>query len=287
MEKIVLNAAAKLNLSLDIKGRREDGYHLMEMVMQSISLYDTVTVEKAEKISVSSDRGDLPQDERNIAWKAAKVFFEAAEISGGAKIHIEKRIPSEAGMAGGSADGAAVFHGLNELYAAGFSTEELMELGLKVGADLPFCIRGGTALVEGIGEKVTSMAPLTGVTFAVAKPDFGISTAEAFLRYDSVGVARHPDTEGLLSCLKERKFSEMGLYCANVLEQAADDDRIAAIIRHYEEKGAFAARMTGSGSAVFGVFSDMAAAKAANEGLSCQTFEAFPMGLGVTAVYWE
>jgi len=287
MEKIILNVCAKLNLSLDIKGRREDGYHLMEMVMQSISLCDRVTVEKAEAITISSNRGDLPNDERNIAWKAAKAFFDAAEIHGGAKIFLEKRIPSEAGMAGGSADGAGVLYALNELYDTGFSESQLMELGLKVGADLPFCLKGGTALVEGIGEKVTSMAPLTGVAFAVAKPDFGISTAEAFRRYDTVGVARHPDTEGLLNCLKERNFSEMGKYCANVLEEAADDKRIADMIRHYEEQGAFAARMTGSGSAVFGVFPDMETAKKANESLSCQTFEALPMGLGIYPMYCD
>ena len=165
MEQIVLEARAKLNLSLDIVGRREDGYHLLEMVMQSISLSDRITIQKADTLSLSCDKAGIPLDERNIAIKAAKAFFSALGTSFGAKIHMEKRIPSEAGMGGGSADGAAVLYGLNLLYDAGFSLLALQQIGLLVGADVPFCLQGGTAFVSGIGEKIKPLPPLSDVFF--------------------------------------------------------------------------------------------------------------------------
>lgn len=284
MEQIVLEAFAKLNLSLDIKGRREDGYHLMEMVMQSVDISDTVRIRKDSRLSVVADKKEVPNGEKNIAYRAAQAFFAAAGLKAGADIFLEKRIPSQAGMAGGSADGAAVLKGLNLLYETGFSEEQLMEIGLPIGADLPFCLKGGTALVEGIGEKVTRVSPLKGVVFAVVKPDFGISTKEAFQRYDALGAKRRPDTQGLLYCIEKGETARMGSYMANVLEEAAEDERIFSLIRRLKAHGALASRMTGSGSTVFGVFPDLLSAERAVRDEVSEKFVAFPVEEGVKAV---
>ena len=288
MKEITLSASAKINLSLDITGVREDGYHLMDMVMQSVGLADTVWLRRAADISVRVERGSLqvngiPQGESNTAVRAARVFFEAAKIEGGCQIYIEKRIPQQAGMGGGSADAAAVLVGLNELYEAGLSRKTLMQLGLKVGADVPFCLHGGTARVQGIGEQVTPVVSMPDCHMVVIKPPFGISTADAFGRFDRVGVSRRPDNEGLLAAMARKNLAAMEPCMANVMEEAADFPQISLLRQKLKEQGASASLMTGSGSAVYGIFADgQAAFSAARELLGeGQSFLTVPVAEGV------
>ena len=267
MNEITLLAYGKINLSLDIVGLREDGYHLMDMVMQSVSLADRVTLRRADKISLIAG-DDIPTDERNTAFKAAKVFFEETGIAGGCTVSVEKQVPSEAGMGGGSADAAAVLIGLDQMYGTDLSAEKLMEMGLKVGADVPFCLVGGTALVQGIGEKVTPAAPLKDCHILLVKPSFGISTGAAFRHFDEVGVSDHPDNPALLAAMERGDLSAMSGAMANVLEESVASADIEAIREEIAAAGAKAALMTGSGSVVFGLFSEKETAKAAAEKLS-------------------
>lgn len=288
MNEIILLAYGKINLSLDIVGLREDGYHLMDMVMQSVSLADRVTLRRAEEISVIAG-GNIPTDERNTALKAAKVFFETTGIAGGCTVSVEKQVPSEAGMGGGSADAAAVLIGLDQMYETDLPLEKLMEMGLKVGADVPFCLVGGTALVQGIGEKVTPAAPLKDCHILLVKPPFGISTGAAFRHFDEVGVSTHPDNAALLAGMEKGDLSGMSGFMANVLEESAASDDIEAIREEIAAAGAKAALMTGSGSVVFGLFSDEETAQAAAEKLSHRgkTFLARPVTAGVKILSME
>lgn len=289
MEKLTLQAAAKLNLSLDIVGVRKDGYHLMDMVMQSVDLFDTVTLTKADTISLTmTDEAGHSFDglcppEKNTAYRAAYAFIEETGIRKGVAISLVKRIPNEAGMAGGSADAAAVLRGLNQLYHANLSEEILCRLGLSVGADVPFCLVGGTALVQGIGEIIKPQPFFDAGFILVVKPPFGISTGEAFRRFDTVGVPVHPDNSALLTAMQEQDLPKMGRVTANVLEQAADSPDIAKIKEKLLQAGAIFSLMTGSGSAVFGFFAEEEAAKSAQELLSnCgQVFLCRPVSQGV------
>jgi len=281
MNEITLLAFGKINLSLDIVGLREDGYHLMDMVMQSVSLADRVTIRRSDQISVTADSG-ISANECNTAFKAAKAFFEETDISGGCEITVEKQIPSEAGMGGGSADAAAVLIGLDQMYGTDLETEKLIEMGLKVGADVPFCLVGGTALVQGIGERVTPCAPMPDCHILLVKPPFGISTGAAFRHFDEVGVKCHPDNPALLRAMEAGSLSAMSGFMANVLEESAASDDIEAIREAISAAGAEAALMTGSGSVVFGLFSNKARASAAKEVLSRfgSTFLARPVSSG-------
>lgn len=285
MNKITLLAHGKINLSLDIVGLREDGYHLMDMVMQSVGLTDRVTLRRAENISVIAD-SNIPTDERNTAIKAARVFFEATGLTGGCEITIEKRIPQQAGMGGGSADAAAVLIGLDQLYDTDLSTEALLEMGLKVGADVPFCLVGGTALVQGIGERVTSVRPMPDCHILLVKPPFGISTGAAFKRFDEVGVKVHPDNPALMGAMEIADFSSMNKAMANVMEESAASTEIEAIRRRLYGLGAAAALMTGSGSVVFGLFTDKGQACAAAQAISDagEIFLTIPVRTGVEVI---
>lgn len=288
MNQITLRAAAKLNLSLDIVGRREDGYHLLEMVMQSVSLYDRIAIRKAEGISL-----DAPglADSRNLAWKAAEAFFAAMELPGGAAIALEKRIPAQAGMAGGSADAAAVLIGLDRLYGTNLPLVRLQEIGLSLGADVPYCLVGGTALVEGIGEKVASLPTLEGCFFAAVKPPFGISTGAAFSAFDQGKAIRRPNTPGLLAAMEKRDFPTMALCMENALEGAAGrQGELDSLRSALLAQGALAARMTGSGSVCFGLFTEKGAAKSAAEALKAgglETWELEPAAKGVEILSLE
>ena len=252
-------AYAKLNLTLDILSKRPDGYHEMKMVMQTISLHDDVTVTLADGKGITCRVADaaLPCDERNLAVKAAKVFCEAVNYSGGIDIALTKRIPSEAGMAGGSADAAAVLRALRDLVSPALTDERLEEIGAGVGSDVPFCIRGGTQLAEGRGEVLTVLSPAPKCFAAVCKPDFPISTPALFARVDGVTLSNRPDTDAMLSAIA---CGERGALCenvSNVFEQVlpeAQRERIEEIKRALVEHGALCAAMTGSGSAVFGLF---------------------------------
>lgn len=258
MKTLRIKAAAKLNLSLDILGIRPDGYHEMDMVMQTIDLFDDVELSKAGTISVFSDGS--PDGPENLAWKAAEAFFRAAKRSGGARIRLTKRIPAQAGMAGGSADAAAVLIGLNALYDACLSPEALRDAGLSVGADVPYCLIGGTARVRGIGEIVEPMPPFLSGYLVVAKPAIGISTAEAFRRFDRAENLRHPDIAALLSVMEKGQLDALSLFMENVLEQSEQNETVETLRQELLKNGALAARMTGSGSAVFGLFSEKEAA---------------------------
>lgn len=274
MDSITLRANAKLNLSLDITGRREDGYHLMDMVMQSVTLYDTVILRKSADISVSirmeNGASALLPDKNNTAYKAAELFFVHTGLPDGVSIQLVKHIPQEAGMAGGSADAAAVLIGLDRLYETGLSRQELLDIGVRVGADVPFCLIGGTARVQGIGELVMPVPFFDGGSYLVVKPPFGISTPLSFKRFDGMKRCPRPDNNALLAAMAAGDIKALEHASANVLEQAAESPEIEGIKKRLYSLGADFALMTGSGSAVFGLFAEQQWAESAVKSLeSC------------------
>ena len=259
VRSINIPAYAKLNLTLDILGKRPDGYHEMKMVMQTISLHDDVTVALTDGkgITCRVDGAALPCDERNLAVKAARAFCEAMDYGGSIDIALIKRIPSEAGMAGGSADAAAVLRALRDLVSPALTDERLEQIGAAVGSDVPFCIRGGTQLAEGRGEKLTVLKPAPRFFVAVCKPDFPISTPALFARVDGVTLSNRPDTDAMLSAIECGNADALYENVSNVFEQALDGEqreRIETIKCDLLAYGAKTSAMTGSGSAVFGLF---------------------------------
>lgn len=266
MTELTIIANAKLNLYLDITGVRPDGYHLIESVMQSVDLSDVVTIRRADDIRVSCSDPCIPENEKNICYKAAKLFFEELGISdGGADIHIEKRIPHGAGLGGGSADAAAVLVGLNRLYGGAVSGERLSEIGAKVGADVPFCLTGGTRICTGIGEELRETETFPERAFLVVMPDFRCDTKAAYVRYDAAGL---PKKDGLAEFVNSRGEFPEKMY--NVFQKLYSDERIEKICERLRERGAEGASLTGSGAAVFGVFTS--ADKAANAAKSFPEF---------------
>jgi 4-diphosphocytidyl-2-C-methyl-D-erythritol kinase len=256
MESCVVTANAKINLSLDVVGRRDDGYHLLEMVMQSVSLADTITLQrtKSPTITITCTVPEIPCDHRNIAYRSAALFLRHCGLTDGVSIHIEKRIPSQAGLGGGSSDGAAVLVGLNRLFSTGLSTETLCELGTQVGADIPFCIVGGTQLCRGIGEIMTPLPPLPDCTILLCKPPINVSTKDAFARIDNGTISARPDTSRLCSALKEQDLHAVGSALCNVFSSAIPLPEIDQIQEQMVSAGAVGACMSGSGSTVFGLF---------------------------------
>ena len=254
MKRLTVPAPAKLNLSLDIVGVREDGYHLLRMIMQTIDLCDQIVLERADEISLTCNLPELPCDERNLAVRAAHAFFERTGLPGGVRMTLDKNIPHGAGMGGGSADAAAVLKGLNELCGTDLSQQELCEIGLRLGADVPFCIVGGTQLAEGVGERLTPLPPLPDCFLLVAKPEQGVSTPEAYCAYDRLTGVLHPDTAELTGLLSRGDLSGFCARMENVLEPAVSLPEIQQIRAEMLAAGALGSRMTGSGSAVFGVF---------------------------------
>lgn len=256
MNEITLKAYAKINLCLDVTGKRDDGYHLLETVMHSVSIHDIVTIKKndSDGISVSCSDGDIPCNEKNIAYKCAAAFFDKTGISGGVHIHIDKHIPSQAGMGGGSADGAAVLKGLNRLFDAGLAVELLCDMGAALGADIPFCIVGGCAYCTGIGEIMEPLPPMSG-KLLIAKGNEGISTPQAFGRIDDEKVRL--DLGNVKKTFSEqRSYSEIAPLCQNLFEKVTDCREVMNIKNTMLENGAVCSCMTGSGSAVFGLFED-------------------------------
>ena len=253
--KLTVNAPAKINLFLDIVGRLDNGYHSLFMVMQSVGVEDVITLEKADKkgIFLSCTEKSLPCNEKNIAYKAASAFFERAGIEPSVKIAIEKHIPFAAGLAGGSADGAAVLVGLNELYKTDFSQYELCEIGLRVGSDIPFCIVGGTCLSQNTGGVLSPLKTLDDCFIVLAKPNAGVSTAEAYKAADSTYIY-HPNCIRMLDACERGDFGEICRYSANVFEQVVEVvDRIE-YKRIMRKHGALLCQMSGSGPTVFGLF---------------------------------
>lgn len=264
-----VSAPAKLNLSLDILRRREDGYHDLKMVMHSVDLIDELTLERTggKGIRVRTDLSFLPNDERNLAAMAARRFAEATGTDvEGLLITIRKRIPVCAGMAGGSSDAAAVLRALNRELATPMTPEQLAHLGERVGSDVPYCVVGGTALAEGRGERLTPLPPLPDCWFVLCKPNFSIATPELFARVNCARLRCRPDTDGILRALESRDLEGVARRMYNVFEDVLPDRRsgeIAAIKSALIGHGALGAVMSGSGPTVFGLFRDETAAKRA------------------------
>lgn len=255
--EIKVKAYAKINLLLDIIYRRTDGYHDLFMIMQSIGIYDTVTVTetKSKKITITCNIDDIPLDEHNIAYKAAAAFFDSTKIKNkGVNIDIVKRIPHAAGMAGGSADGAGVLVALNELTGAGLSDDELCAVGVKIGADVPFCIKGGTLLAQGIGDVLNKVKPLRKCYIVIAKPDCSVNTASAYKQFDECGKVHTPDKLGMLYAMQSRDLKEICSKMENVFEQFIAVDNKVEIKEVMRNNGALGVCMSGSGPTVFGIF---------------------------------
>lgn len=269
-----IQAFAKLNLTLDILGKREDGYHDLRMVMQSITLADTLTLEEnqGEGLRVSANLRFLPTGEKNLAAAAALRFWEAlGREPENLDIRIEKRIPVCAGMAGGSSDAAAVLRALNQRAGEPFSPKELARLGERVGSDVPYCVLGGTALAEGRGEVLTPLAPLPRCWVVACKPDFPISTPELFAQADRVKLRRRPDTAGLVAALEAGDLGGVARRMYNVFEDVLPArlyTRVAEIKNILIQCGALGANMSGSGPTAFGLFDRL---EAAQEARSCLT----------------
>lgn len=259
-----VKAYAKINISLDIVGKREDGYHLLEMIMQSIDLYDEISIEKQqEDITITCDKHYVPTDERNLAYKAAKLFKEEFNITSGVKININKNIPVCAGLAGGSTDAAAVLKVMNKLFDINASEEKLMELGLKLGADVPYCISGGTALCKGIGEEVIKIKPFKDKILVLVKPPFGVSTKAVYQEFKIDKARNHPNTELLVKAIEEDNLELVCKNMKNLLENVTlRKHKVLINIKEEMKKyGCLGTMMSGSGPTVFGFFDDMLSAQ--------------------------
>lgn len=250
-------ARGKINWTLDILGQRPDGYHLMDMLMQPITLSDEITLDPADTISLStSGTPAIPADESNLAIRAVKALQTATGYPGGARIHVEKHIPSGAGLGGGSADAAAVLVGLNRLWELALSTEELCRIGLTLGADVPFCIHGGLCRVGGIGETILPLADGPQFPLVILQPCEGLSTGAVFSAYHAQDDVHHPDTQAAQTALLQHNPYLLAPALGNVLEDVSRDmqPEIAEATEALLDLGAIGARMSGSGSAVFGFF---------------------------------
>lgn len=266
MEEYQCKAYAKINLGLDVVGILENGYHEVRMIMQTVGIYDELSFEKTQAgIKITTDSGELPTDENNLIYKAAKLMMDTYKVQGGVNIHLQKNIPIAAGMAGGSTDAAATMKGINELFDLGCEQQELMELGVKIGADVPYCIMGGTALAEGIGEKLTALSPAPECFLLVAKPDINVSTKYVYEHLDSEGVEEHPDIDGMVKAIEAGSLQGVVERLGNVLETVTVKAHpvINTLKERMRELGADGSMMSGSGPTVFGIFAEEAKAKAA------------------------
>jgi len=269
MDKIQLKALAKINLGLDVLRRREDGYHEVKMIMQTIGLHDDLEIRKTKTpgIQVKTNLYYLPTNENNLVYKAAKLLMDEFQIQDGVSIQLKKRIPVAAGMAGGSSDGAAVLWGINQMYGLGLSMQTLMERGVRLGADVPYCIQRGTALAEGIGEKLSVLPPMPKCTILIAKPGISVSTKFVYenLHANDLKPEQHPDVDSMIEAMRQK---DLGLLCSrmgNVLETVTIPAYpvINEIKRTMMDNGAIGSMMSGSGPTVFGIFDSPAAAKQA------------------------
>lgn len=273
MEYWKQKAYAKINLVLDVTGRRPDGYHEVRMIMQTIGLYDLIIIERqAEGITLtvrmpSGKRSSLPLGEGNIAYKAARLMTEKHNIKGGVRITLEKNIPIAAGMAGGSTDAAAVLRGMNALFSLGETTEELKKTAVKLGADVPYCIEGGTRLSEGIGEVLTPLTPVPEMILLVAKPEISVSTKYVYEHLVLDKLERHPDVDGMVKAIESGSMEGILSRMENVLESVTVKKYpvISKIKETMKEGGALNALMSGSGPTVFGIYEDMESADRTRE----------------------
>lgn len=269
MDGIRVKALAKVNLGLDVVRRREDGYHEVKMIMQTVHLYDQLAIKRTKEpgITITANLDFLPLDENNLIYKAAKLLQDSCEMEEGVAVDLQKHIPVAAGMAGGSTDAAAVLYGMNELFGLGLKRQKLMELGVKIGADVPYCLMRGTALAEGIGERLRSLPPMPKCPVLIAKPGIGVSTRFVYenLKLDEHTI--HPDIDAQIAAIRRGNLKETASLMGNLLETVTVREYpvIEEIKRCMRESGALNAMMSGSGPTVFGLFEEEETAKAAYE----------------------
>ncbi|MCM1156230.1 MAG: 4-(cytidine 5'-diphospho)-2-C-methyl-D-erythritol kinase [Roseburia sp.] len=275
MERIERNAYAKINLGLDVLRRREDGYHELKMVMQTVDICDTLTFMKKEEpgVVLKTDRDGLSTGSDNLICRAADMLLEKAHVAQGVEIFLQKRIPIAAGMAGGSTDAAATFLGLNELFGLGYSLEELQAMGVTLGADIPYCLMGGTALAEGIGEVLSRLPAPPQSVLLIAKPDCGVSSKFVYENLHVDTLTYHPDIDGMIGALKEGSLDGITDRLGNVLETVTVKEYpvIEKIKNLMKAAGAQGALMSGSGPTVFGIFREEKPARAAAEQIKEQS----------------
>ena len=271
MDEIRLKALAKVNLGLDVTGCREDGYHLVRMIMQTIHLFDSVQMEKTAEpdIQLTTNIRFLPVDEHNIAFKAARLLMDEFKLTQGVRIDIKKCIPVSAGMAPGSTDAAAVLYGMNLMYDLKLSQRQLAKRALTLGADVPYCLMRGTALAEGIGEKLTRLPAVPRCPVVIAKPGISVSTKWVYDRLSLDEQTKHPDIDQLITDIKQQNLNAMASHMGNILEEVTINEYpvIAQIKEHLLEHGALNAMMSGSGPTVFALFEERGAARDAADAL--------------------
>lgn len=271
MKDISVKALAKINLGLDVVRRREDGYHEVRMIMQTIHLFDRLEISKntSEQITMETNLAFLPTNENNLVYKAAKLLTDEFGIKDGVHVWLHKHIPVAAGMAGGSTDAAAVLYGMNRIFDLGLSKEELMERGVKIGADVPYCVMRGTALAEGIGEKLTKLPPMVKCPVLIAKPQINVSTKFVYENLKLDADTEHPDIDRLVADIREKNLTKIAADMGNVLETVTIPAYpvIADIKENMLQNGAVNAMMSGSGPTVFGLFEKEADAVQAYEAM--------------------
>lgn len=271
MDRLELKALGKINLGLDVLGRRENGYHDVRMVMQTVYLYDRIIMKKSKTpgIRLETNLYYLPVNENNLAYQAAQMLMDEFHIEEGVSIQLDKHIPVAAGMAGGSSNAAAVLFGMNRMFSLGLSQKELMERGVKLGADVPYCIMRGTVLAEGIGEILTPLSPMPKCYVLIAKPAISVSTKMVYEKLDSHEIEDHPDIDGILAGLKAGDLKKVAGSMGNVLERVTVDayPMIDQIKKMMIKEGALNAMMSGSGPTVFGIFEEKATARKAADAI--------------------
>ena len=270
MDSIRLKARAKINLGLDVLGKREDGYHEVRMVMQTIGIYDRLILTKIpeEEIRITSNLAFLPVNENNLIYKAIKLLKDEYHFPGGVSVDLNKFIPVAAGMAGGSTDAASTMFGVNRLFGLNLSMGKMMELGVRLGADVPYCVMRGTALAEGIGEKLTRITPVPHMWILIAKPQINVSTRLVYEQLDMGGIQKHPDIDGIIRAIEAQDVVRIAQSMGNVLENVTVPlyPVIETIKQDMLSHGAVNAMMSGSGPTVFGIFPDEQTT------LACQAF---------------
>ena len=264
---ISLKALAKINLGLDVVRRREDGYHEVRMIMQTIQLYDRLDIKRTQEpgIQIQTNLSFLPVNENNLIYKAAKLLMDEFSITDGVSVKLDKRIPVAAGMAGGSTDAAAMLIGVNRLFSLGLTKRQLMERGVQIGADVPYCIMRGTALAEGIGEALSPLPPMVKCPVLIAKPSISVSTKFVYQNLKLDDTTFHPDIDRLIDDIKAKNLHDIAAHMGNVLETVTIPNYpvIDEIKKHMLSNGALGAMMSGSGPTVFGLFDDEDTAKKA------------------------
>lgn len=257
---MLVKAYAKINLSLDVVGKRQDGYHILKTIMQAIDLYDVIVINKISKgIYLYCDKNYIPCDIKNLAYKAADLFINTYNINDGVRINIKKNIPVSAGLAGGSTDAAAVLRAMRDMYKPDLSNEELEKLALKIGTDVVYCINGGTAICEGIGEKVTKVTSFKNHILVLVKPPFGVSSKEVYGNLDINKINKHPDIETVLKAIDEDNIVLLSKNMKNILENVTLKKHfiLKQIKRESMILGATGCLMSGSGPTIFAFFNDM------------------------------